>query len=655
MQILFKQKTQALKAVAFFALTTLLFGGTIMSPAQAAETAYPKTSPLSSENLKQKPAIEPLAKPSERVIASLKPLSIPVFVYDNAKFKKTNDADFAVQVSLAKESPQDGIIGLPDKLIANQKGTFSFPILDFTKPGTYKLIYRQIPQAEKYVSYDETIIEQTIVIAPQNEAANRFTVSSTYTKAGKKINSPRFENQYSTDIENYRWQTHLIGKLNLTDGQQNQPIPADKFQVKVEASSQNPQVINGSIQSAIINEDPISIGVDGQIDLGKWQFNQPGTYQFTVKQIPANDANIKYDSEPVQLTVQVARPAETPSEATKDDEGYLLVSPQVQISKAGKPATQVEFTNQVTSTNPTPTYVTKVEVQTIPFTTIEENDPETYVGNDTVVAAGVNGKKEVTLKQRYLNGEPVGEPEVVSETIIQKMEPRVIRRGTKPLLLTNEVVSVAVETIPVETVYEDDTTLGSGQVLVLFEGAPGTVEIRTVQNYLGNVPYGELQVVRTIVKPMIPTVIRRGVKIESALKGNNQLLPENALLAKKTEAGIQETELTATGETVEAASSSQLGVYVISKPSIPKAAEAGSTASIEKKKRKQVVIPEKKPANGNKKHKKDVPQLVVATAEAPLVNTGSQIVGLLIVTTVTALGGVTLLTLRLFRKRLPKP
>ncbi|MDO5060551.1 MAG: G5 domain-containing protein [Actinomycetaceae bacterium] len=189
--------------------------------------------------------------------------------------------------------------------------------------------------------------------------------------------------------------------------------------------------------------------------------------------------------------------------------------------------------------------------------------------------------------------------------------------------MTTEVLHVAVDTIPVETVFEEDTTLGSGQVMLVSEGAPGQVEVRTVQNYVGGVAQGEPQVIRTVIRPMVPTVIRRGVEIAGANGGKAAEEPGSALPGTELEQAkeLLAAELNQTANALE--SSAELGVYVITRPSIPKAAEAGSTASIDVKKRKQVAGPGKQQPNILKKPKKDAPELVVAKPKPRLVNTGA--------------------------------
>ncbi|MDO5060550.1 MAG: G5 domain-containing protein [Actinomycetaceae bacterium] len=429
MHNLLGRKTKALQAAIFSASATLFLGATLVAPVQAAESKNPYLPPVTGDVFEHKSFKNLVPTEILAPVASFQPADIPVFVYDHETKKDFADADFAVHMHLVAGSPQQGVTGLPEKPIPNKGGVFSFPSVKFTKPGTYKFVYRQIPQVGKHLAYDESLIVQTVEVTPVEGTSHKFATTSTYTQAGKPVSAPRFENQYSTQIENYRWDLNLEGRLQLAFQHQPQPIKAGQFAVEVTASADNPQVANGSIPSAVVKAGKVLVGADGKLDFGTWQFNQPGTYEFTLTQVAGQDKDVKYDLTPVRVLVRVARPAQAPADAVRDSEGYLHIRPAVQFVKGNRFSPNIEFTNQLLAPLPVETFETKVETQEIPFTTVEEENPDAFVGTQEVASPGVNGFKEVTFKQRFLDGKPAGDPQVITETVLRKMEPRVIRKG----------------------------------------------------------------------------------------------------------------------------------------------------------------------------------------------------------------------------------
>ncbi|MDO5060552.1 MAG: ZmpA/ZmpB/ZmpC family metallo-endopeptidase [Actinomycetaceae bacterium] len=520
--------------------------------------------------------------------ATYRPAGIPVELKQGDQDVAFFDADFAVRVTLGDDAPAAGMTGLTTEEYGNSGKQFVVGELTFTKPGTYKLTYTQVPQNDQSIVYDEVPVVETIVVAAHPTDATKFVVSSTYQKGTAATDTPKFtntkkpvapvvtyretteqvvieieeeiikdpelyENVVRTDavgetglreitkrqrledgkpvgepeiikdvvvremkkkvirqgtkpLEKYRWELPITVQVKLTENDQPKAFAAGDFQVNVVAADSNPAAVEN------LPTGPVSVAADGSVNLGTWAFFKAGDYSFTLTQTVVNSANTLHDGKPIVVKIRVERPATAPQGSQPGADGFIVVAPTITFEKEGQPLTELTFENQYNAPKPVETYEDTVEEVAIEVTTVEEIDPEAYVGTEVVVSAGKPGVMTITKRQRLLDGKPVGEPEVVSRVETVKMEPRVVRKGTKPRPVVAEKVTVEVKPIPIETVVREDNTLDLGIIEIISEGAEGTLEIKTVQPTVDGVPQGNPTVTETVLKPMEPKVVRKGTK-----------------------------------------------------------------------------------------------------------------------------------------------
>lgn len=117
------------------------------------------------------------------------------------------------------------------------------------------------------------------------------------------------------------------------------------------------------------------------------------------------------------------------------------------------------------------------EVEITPYKTIIQTNPNLKAGEKQVTQKGINGKKERTVTQSFVNGEK-GEKSYSDWTVVDKVQDEIITVGTM-----TEGTNKYEEEIPFKYVVEHDPNLKAGEIIVEKAGKVGkrTVEW-TVKN-----------------------------------------------------------------------------------------------------------------------------------------------------------------------------
>jgi uncharacterized protein YabE (DUF348 family) len=76
------------------------------------------------------------------------------------------------------------------------------------------------------------------------------------------------------------------------------------------------------------------------------------------------------------------------------------------------------------------TYRTSVQTVSVPFSTVNQNDPSQYVGTTTVVTPGQAGSKQITYQLVYVDGKLTGRI-ATSTAVLSQPTPQVQKNGTK--------------------------------------------------------------------------------------------------------------------------------------------------------------------------------------------------------------------------------
>lgn len=350
----------------------------------------------------------------------------------------------------------------------------------------------------------------------------------------------------------YTWSTPAMrATVTLHDGSTPAPIQANQFTVRItEQPTSGPGVISG------VPTTGLPVAADGSVDLGKWTFTTPGTYVFTVNQVPGTDPSVVYDTEAVTLTVRAEAPAPgTPSGELPATVTYL---------KKGAPVGGIEFANtlrQRTATYSLGAQVTLKDEATLASLPTENrgfavriaaaasNDTTGYSGLPAgEVRVGSDGRAELgtltftkagtyTFTVDQVAGD---QPKVTYDGAVYTLTLTVTPDGQDPQrftvasqimrdaqpasdihfentlrapVITEQRVTEKLS-IPVteEIVYDSTIVVGTPDELIR-PGREGERTIVRIQRYVDGQPEGELRVESdTVTRPMETRQIRRGSK-----------------------------------------------------------------------------------------------------------------------------------------------
>ncbi len=169
------------------------------------------------------------------------------------------------------------------------------------------------------------------------------------------------------------------------------------------------------------DKDKINVPLDMVIDINTDIVIQRGYY-----------VNVKIDNKARTLKVEpglkVGHVISSLTEANniKKDENSTVKTEYVY--KNGLPSDDLKKGQTITLV--TKRTETAVSYENIGFETVIEENPEVYVGEDSVKAEGTEGKREI-VKQKIYESDVLLEDNVVSDTIIAEPVNKVISKGTK--------------------------------------------------------------------------------------------------------------------------------------------------------------------------------------------------------------------------------
>lgn len=148
------------------------------------------------------------------------------------------------------------------------------------------------------------------------------------------------------------------------------------------------------------------------------------------------DEILSFDSALLPFRIKAAKPQEINNEETIEVSNLLaenteeLVNLTVDKDKSKvKPTSRMAFDVEGLSLDVV-SIEEEVEVETVDFETVEEEDSTIYKGEKEVKQEGVEGEKEITFKATYINGKQDSKEEV-SEKITVEPEDKIISVGTK--------------------------------------------------------------------------------------------------------------------------------------------------------------------------------------------------------------------------------
>ena len=175
------------------------------------------------------------------------------------------------------------------------------------------------------------------------------------------------------------------------------------------------------------------------------------------------------------------------------------------VVKAATPTIIVKGTKAVQTVK---TIKERVDVAA-PEAVIEYSN-ELALGEERVKQEARDGIKEITIDIVYEDGVEVAR-NVVSETVVQEAQAKIIVRGTKEDVVTTKTETNRVEIAQPKTITRQTNELLVGQQRVVQEGRVGIKEIVTTITYTNGVETGRDAIERVVETPMA-TIIEVGTK-----------------------------------------------------------------------------------------------------------------------------------------------
>lgn len=331
--------------------------------------------------------------------------------------------DFKVTVTPDANNPA-GVTGVPTgEVPVKDGGEVDLSKWQFPTPGTYIFTVTQLAGTDPNITYNTAATILTVTV-PENgtvpdgsekDAEGYYLVAPAveYTSGGMPGMGIRFVNTLNQRTVAY---TPPVIPVTLTENGVAKPFADADF--AVEMTLKDADTINWF--DGVPAEEVANSGTNFRFP--ELTISRPGTYTITYRQVPQNDANITYDTEPVVQTL-VVEPHPTQVSALQVTSTY---------TKGGNATEQPSFNNIYHMPGPVVTYTETTEKVAIPVETEVVDDPQLPVGEEQVTE-GTPGERTIVKRQRLEDGQPVGAPEILSETVTTPMQKRVVRRGTKPV------------------------------------------------------------------------------------------------------------------------------------------------------------------------------------------------------------------------------
>ena len=188
-------------------------------------------------------------------------------------------------------------------------GTVTLSSIHYEAPGTHAYTLREAcPNAlglYKGVTYDSTTYTVVTTVSDNGDG----TLTATHKLEGT-TESAGFTNKY------HAMPTQVsIGAIKVLEGRE---LKKDEFSFKL---------VGEDTESTVTND------ADGKINFDKFEYNEPGTYVYTISEVKGDEAGMTYDKSVFTATVNVV----------DDGEGNLKAS--VAFTKGDKSAEGIVFNN----------------------------------------------------------------------------------------------------------------------------------------------------------------------------------------------------------------------------------------------------------------------------------------------------------------------
>lgn len=260
------------------------------------------------------------------------------------KLEAANDSTEKALTNGAIETSKNGMRATIGGAKDGEKKAFAFPMMTFTKPGTYTFrVTENVPEGAKDnvkngVTYDSNISTVTITVTDKNASGKRtgeLTAAVTYKNSKHDgTDCAEFENTYKESGS-----TEITGTKKMS-GREFKKGDSYTFTITPKADAPAPKDADGNDVTEVTIK-PTS-GDSAEIDFGKVAFTEAGvTYKYTLKEKTSDETKgVTYDDTEYTLTLT--------SEAKDPRDGTLSI--QKKITAGDEEKSALAWTNHYRGT-----------------------------------------------------------------------------------------------------------------------------------------------------------------------------------------------------------------------------------------------------------------------------------------------------------------
>lgn len=199
-------------------------------------------------------------------------------------------------------------------------GSVSFGAITYNKTGTYEYQITEKAGTLAGITYDSSVIKAVVEVT--YDKATGLMVAEVDYEGASDENGFVFTNEYKTAKTSIA--LDAVKTVNASSGN-SYAMKADDFTFVVTPADSNP---GSETTYEVTNAE------DGSVDLGTFEFVEPGDYSYTVQEVSGTIAGMSYDASVYTITVKVT-----------DNESLAQLETETSITKGGNNVTEITFEN----------------------------------------------------------------------------------------------------------------------------------------------------------------------------------------------------------------------------------------------------------------------------------------------------------------------
>ncbi len=214
----------------------------------------------------------------------------------------------------------DGVTEI-ERTVNSTAGTFAFSAIEYTKPGVYTYVIKELPGSVSYITNDSSVYTATITVADEDYDGKLEIKSVTYLRGSESAATAAFVNRYVPAATTV-W-------LSAEKKLENRPLADGEFRFLLYRTGSNFAVGAGSEPVATARNE------GSNVSFGGITYSHPGVYYYVIKEDAAyeNKFDVSYDATAYRVTVVIF------------DQGDGTLSQHVTYNNGVADVDRAQFTN----------------------------------------------------------------------------------------------------------------------------------------------------------------------------------------------------------------------------------------------------------------------------------------------------------------------